>query len=186
MKDINEDLIGYLSFDNGLISTPVVKGVDNDEYLRKSFEGKYSSQGVPFMNSTSELNDVNIILFGHNVYYDQNAMFSKLTTLKDQKTYDANKYFSFCTETEKRDYVITNVFYYTEEEMQEHDYLQTEFRDEGEFNSWISFANTRNLIDNGADFIQYGDNIMTLQTCKNWNDTTVILVLAKEVQRSGY
>ena len=183
---VNNDLAAYLSFESGLVSVPVVQGYDNEQYLRQSFEKQYSTQGVPFMDADASLDSTHFVIFGHNVYYDDSAMFSPLAGLCSQDSYAQNRVFDLYTADEVRSYVITNVYYFTDDDSLAYDYMQKEFSDEASFNSWISIPNARNLIDSGSDCIQYGDSFVTLQTCKRWDDHAVILILAREISRHPY
>lgn len=186
LYEINHDLVAYLEFDSGIVSSPVVQGYTNDSYLRTSFEKKeYSTQGTLFMDSNATLNSQHFTIFGHNVYYDDKAMFSPVSKLVSQEEYEKNKTFSLYTSEEKREYEITNVIYFTQDDYLDYDYLQTEFSSPDAFRYWIDYANSRNLI-HAEKRITYNDNFVTLQTCRRWNDNTIILVLAVETHRTSY
>ena len=182
---VNSDLVAYLEFDSGIVSLPVVQGYNNDQYLRQSFEKVYSSQGVLFMDSEATLNSQHFTIFGHNVYYDDSAKFSPVSKLVSQDFYENNKTFTLYTAQGKRDYLITNVFYFTQDDFLDYNYTQPGFHSAEEFKSWISFGNSRNLI-HSEHSIGFSDRFVTLQTCKRWDDQTIILVLAKETGRSLY
>ena len=182
---VNSDLVAYLEFDSGIVSLPVVQGFNNDQYLRQSFEKEYSSQGVLFMDSEATLNSQHFTIFGHNVYYDDSAKFSPVSKLVSQDFYNENKTFSLYTSEDKRDYEITNVFYFTQEDFLDYNYTQPAFRSKEEFRNWINYADSRNLI-HSEQSITSNDRFVTLQTCKRWNEQTIILVLAKEIGRSYY
>ena len=104
-KAINEDYLGNIRFESGLIDLPFVKSVDNDDYLRRDFETKkYSVLGTVFMDYECDLNSQNIILYGHNAFssydagVDENGkkidnktlMFTPLDQFKDEKNYEKN------------------------------------------------------------------------------------------------
>ena len=175
-KRINSDYIGYLEFESGLISLPIVKSKDNQEYLNLSFNKNVSSQGTPFMDMDNSLDDQNIIIYGHNVYYDDKAMFTPLETLKD--TYRDNMYLSLTLKDEVREYVITHVFEMKYEDLDIFPYYKNSFT-EDEFNRWIEYPNRLNQIKS-EESISYEDRFLTLQTCKKWDEDTHILVLCKE------
>ena len=185
LHDINSDLIAFLDFDSGIVSLPVVQGYNNDQYLRQSFEKEYSSQGVLFMDYEPTLNSQHFTIFGHNVYYDDTAMFSPVSKLTSQDFYEKNKTFTLYTAEEQRTYEITNVMYFTQEEFLDYNYTQPAFHSQYEFQNWISYANSKNLI-RAEKSIQYSDRFVTLQTCKRWDEKTVILVLALETSCSSY
>ena len=101
IKQENKDFVGYLKFDSGIIELPVVQAKDNDYYLRRSFYKEYSEQGIPFMDAECNSSSKNVVIYGHNVYYDDNAMFSPLSFLIDQQKFEENQTFSFIDEKTK-------------------------------------------------------------------------------------
>ena len=104
LYEINNDLIGYLEFDSGIVSSPIVKGYTNESYIRTSFEKEYSTQGTLFMDANSTLNSQHFTIFGHNVYYDDSAMFSPVSKLVFQDEFERNLTFSIYTSEDKREY----------------------------------------------------------------------------------
>ncbi|MBQ9328172.1 MAG: class B sortase [Solobacterium sp.] len=182
---INPDLVGYLVFDSGIVSSPVVQGYSNESYLKTSFEREYSSQGTLFMDYNSTLNSQHYTIFGHNVYYDDSAMFSPVSRIVTQEEYEKNRYFSLYTYEGRIMYEITNVIYFTDDDFLDYDYTRTEFMSENDFEIWMDLNRNRNLI-HAENSITYQDHFVTLQTCKKWDDHTIILVLAKELGRSSY
>ena len=186
LKEENGDFVGYLVFKSKILSLPVVQSGDNDFYLRKSFDKKYNEQGIPFMDCDCDINSTNITIYGHNVYYDDTAMFSPISFFVDQKKLDGNEVFYFYLENEVRTYQITDVYYLNVgEDNDGYDYLQTHFTDENNFNHWYSYAHSRNLIYINNK-ITYDDNFITLQTCKRYDSNHRIIVLAKEIDRYFY
>jgi len=65
-----------------IIEELVVHSSDNNEYLRLSFEKEYHRYGTIFMDYRNTLDDQNIIMYGHYVYYDEDGMFTELHLLK--------------------------------------------------------------------------------------------------------
>ena len=58
----NADCIGWLSIDGTNISYPVMyTPSDPQKYLRRSFYGKYSQSGVPFLDGRCDLQSTNLI-----------------------------------------------------------------------------------------------------------------------------
>ena len=185
LYSINPNLVGYLLFDSGIVSEPIVQGSTNETYLRLSFDGVYSSQGTIFMDSDASINSQHFTIFGHNVYYDDSAMFSPISKLVEQREYENNKTFVIYTSDLIHRYVITNVMYLTDDDSLNYDYTRTSFHSEDEFESWIAFANSRNLIL-CDEAIGFRDRFVTLQTCKRWDEHTIILILAKEIGHVSY
>lgn len=110
LKEENEDFIGYLKFDSGILSLPVVQAENNNYYLRRSFYKEYNEEGVPFMDASCSLESQNMVIYGHNVYYNDSAMFSPLSFLTDQEKFEESQYFTFYLDGEKRKYAITDIY----------------------------------------------------------------------------
>ena len=184
LKQENEDFIGYLEFDSGIISLPVMQADDNNYYLRKSFYKEYNEEGIPFMDASCTLDSTNIIIYGHNVYYDDSAMFSPLSFLTEQDKFEESQTFSFYLDGEIRTYQITNV-YEIDIYSSNFDFQKTDFADEEEFLSWYQTPINKNLIKTNEK-LEYGDNFITFQTCKRFFQNSRILVVAKEIGRTSY
>lgn len=92
LKQINEDVIGWIEMPWTAINYPVVRGVDNEQYLRTTFRGESRRAGSIFMDyrNAPGFTDRNTIVYGHNMR--DGTMFSKLTDFTKQWFYDANKF----------------------------------------------------------------------------------------------
>lgn len=186
LKEANSDLIGYLIFDSGLIKEPIVRCSNNDYYLYHGFSGEYTTLGTAFMDYRASLDNTNFTIYGHNNSYDYSVKFSKLNDLiLDQSTYEENARFSIYTENEIRDYVICYMYYINVDEFQNYDFARTEIA-ESEWRDFISFAERKNRITPIDGGIEYGNNFVTLQTCKRWDSEVKVIVVAREVMRRSY
>ncbi len=181
MHDINSDFIGWLSFENNLLALPVVQTVNNQKYLHTDFLGKENSCGTVFMDQQDRLYNQGILLYGHNVFYDQTSMFSPLTTLTSQDTYEKNRSFSLLLEHEIRSYEITHVMRY---DIRTHAFDQrcSHFEDPDAFEKWIAYADKMNCIK-PFQALHQEDYFCILQTCVRDNPDIRLLVIAKEIKR---
>lgn len=180
----NNDLVGYLIFDSGIIEQPVVKSTYTD-YLTTAFDGSYSSQGTPFLDYDCDIDSDNVTIYGHNVYYDETAKFSPLQNMYVQTYFNENNTFTFYTADEIRRYEVIAVYWYHRSDMESFSFAKATFADESQFTSYMNVVNSKNVISSGKT-VSYGDKLMTLQTCKKWDDDTHIIVLAKEISREAY
>ena len=183
LKEVNSDLIGYIEFNSGIVSQPIVQSSEVDFYMRRSFYKQHNDQGTIFLDENMTLEDTNFVLYGHNVYYDASAMFSPVSKLVNQQYYENNKYFKIYTDSKIKEFEITNVYYVDESEG--YLYQENTFLYEDEFNEWIKIPNERNLIL-PTEHIHFGDKFATLQTCKAWKSTERIIVLAKLTNEYDY
>jgi len=178
LKEINHHFMGWLSFRSGLVNQPVVQSSDNDYYLNRSFFGKRNSTGTAFIDYAQTLDMQNLTIYGHLVYRNENLMFSPLHKLVEQKNYDANRYFSFSTENEIRNYEVAIVFYYDiEEDATSIPYYYGEFSPEL-FEQYISYAKEKQFYETGVS-IGVEDKIITLQTCVKNKDNLRLIVVGK-------
>lgn len=69
LKKINDDYCFWLSACGNEISYPVVKGVDNEEYLHKTFNNKSNFAGCIFMDyrCSTDLSDFHTVIYGHSM-----------------------------------------------------------------------------------------------------------------------
>lgn len=92
----NTDCIGWIFIDGTNINYPVMHTPDNPQkYLRLSFEKKYSQSGVPFLDGRCNLQDGNLIIYGHNM--KNGTMFSDLKKYLDTAYREAHKMIEFQT-----------------------------------------------------------------------------------------
>ena len=97
LKQENNDIVGWIYCPDTPINYPVVKGKDNNQYLRTDLKGKYLVSGTIFTDyRNGEIGeDHNYIVYGHNM---KNAtMFGTLVKYKEQSYYDAHPVLYFLT-----------------------------------------------------------------------------------------
>ena len=183
LKDINSHFVGYLAFDSGLIKEPIVQCSNNTYYLNHDIYRQHHAHGTVFMYHMNTLDDMNITVYGHNNRNNYSVKFASLNNFyNDSSFYRQNAYFNFYLENEVRRYVICYVFMYSDNESISH---QTTNFSEELFDSYFSIVKRKNTISS-LDDIEYGDNFITLQTCKRGNRQYRLVVIAKEIGRFNY
>ena len=104
----NADCIGWLSIDGTNISYPIMHTPsDPQKYLRRNFYGKYSQSGVPFLDSRCNLQNTNLIIYGHNMR--NGTMFSNLKKYVDRDFLNAHRTVKFETADGIRYFTVTKV-----------------------------------------------------------------------------
>lgn len=104
----NADCIGWLSIDGTNISYPVMHTPsDPQKYLRRNFYGKYSQSGVPFLDGRCNLQNTNLIIYGHNMR--NGTMFSNLKKYVDRDFLNAHRTMKFETADGIRYFTVTKV-----------------------------------------------------------------------------
>ena len=104
----NTDCIGWLSIDGTSISYPVMyTPSEPQKYLRRSFYGKYSQSGVPFLDGRCNLQSTNLIIYGHNM--KNGTMFSDLKKYVNIEFLNTHRTVKFETVDGSRYYTVTEV-----------------------------------------------------------------------------
>lgn len=104
----NADCIGWLSIDGTNICYPVMHTPsDPQKYLRRNFYGKYSQSGVPFLDGRCNLQNTNLIIYGHNMR--NGTMFSNLKKYVDRDFLNAHRTVKFETADGVQTFTVTEV-----------------------------------------------------------------------------
>lgn len=102
----NADCIGWLSIDGTSISYPVMHTPpDPQKYLRRSFYGKNSQSGVPFLDGRCDLQNTNLIIYGHNM--KNGTMFSNLKKYVNREFLNTHRTVKFETTDGVQTFIVT-------------------------------------------------------------------------------
>ena len=164
----NDDFYGYLEIPGTGLSTPVVQGKDNKEYLRKNFFGETTKYGCPFVNveNTYAALDDNTSIFGHNMEYDD-LVFGEL---EKYRTIDGFKKAPLIhLETMYADYTFKVYAVFLSDADADSsgwffDYIFTQLKDDNERKEYIAEIDQRKLYSTGVDILP-SDKLLTLSTC---------------------
>ncbi len=99
LREINDEVIGWIYFEDGLISYPILYSGDNDKYLKRNYKEKYMASGSIFMDmrGNPDFTDHYTLLYGHNMR--DLTMFGKLRYYRSDKNYyKEHEYFRIITE----------------------------------------------------------------------------------------
>lgn len=169
---INEDIVGWLKVNNTNIDYPVVKGTDNDFYLKNDLYKQNDMNGWIYMdyrNSDKNLNQ-NTIIYGHNMYYS-GVMFGTLHKAANKSWYtnEENLRISFNTLYETMNWQIFSIYRVNKTS----DYLITEFATNQDFIDYINLIKGRSLNNFNVE-VTTRDKILTLSTCTGDNQRLVV------------
>ncbi|MGL4989760.1 MAG: class B sortase [Sarcina sp.] len=105
MKSLNENYEFWLEVENTNINYPVVKGIDNLEYLKKDFKGENSQSGAIFLDfNNNSNNDFNTLIYGHNM--KNKTMFNNLEKFKNEEFFKQNNKIILTTNNQTYTYEI--------------------------------------------------------------------------------
>lgn len=186
LKDINDGFRAYIAYDDEFISEPIVQGTDNEYYLNHWIDGSWANEGTFFFDCTNEMEDTNLTIYGHSVFYTLSA--SKMTPMRDlldQEAYLKHPEFNIWYEDEVARYVITNIYYWDAIEDRDFAFTQRNFSSEAEFAEYTAYIDSRNLIE-PLDKLEYGDRFVSIQTCRDLESNVRIIYTCKEISRKSY
>ena len=174
LKDINEDIIGWVYF-TGLpqISYPVLQAKDNDYYVHRTYDlsSSDSKAGSIFMDyrMAGDFSSPYSVIYGHNVR--DGSMLSDLAQLKDQDLYNKEPYFWILTPDGNYRYQIFSIF----QCHRSADVFQRSFDYWGEdFSKWQSELKLRNSMQGDVKLKEYG-HVVVFSTCvPNSFDRTIV------------
>ena len=171
--EMNSETVAWIRFDEpSQISYPVVKGPDNDKYLRTTFEGKKNSAGTLFVDvdNLEDFTDRNTFIYGHNM--KNGSMFGQLRKYKNKEFGKEHPYFYIYTPDGKE--ATYQVFAVSVVKDTSESYKKW-YNTEEEFLDYIkyirSIAGYKTDVEVGAD-----SKIVSLSTCTNVSDDERLLV----------
>ncbi len=172
IKKENSDTVAWLYVGGTYINYPVVKTIDNDYYLTKSFDKSTNQAGWIFADYRNKVNldDKNLIIYGHGRL--NQVMFGSLKNILESPWLNNpdNYLIKLSTQTDNMVYQVFSVYVtdYTT------DYLKFDFNSEGEFLEFSSMLLSRSSFDFKTT-ISDNDKIITLSTCLNENHQRVVM-----------
>lgn len=180
LKSLNSDYIGWLKWDSGIISEPIVQGQSNDSYLRRDFYGDYDVFGTVFLDSLAKVGDDNMPIYGHAMtgVYSDTRKFSQLQNMTNQNFYEANMSFSIYWETTVTKYEVVSAFL-IDVNSDNWNYMQNCFRNEADKAAWIDQVVSRSEIVAGAE-LKNEDRFVTFQTCRDGYSGWRYVVVGRE------
>lgn len=178
LKETNKDTVAWLYVGGTNVNYPVVQTTDNDFYLDHSFDKSYNKAGWLFMDyrNNSKNYEKNTIIYAHN--RKDKTMFGSLKNVLAAFWYEDidNRVIKMSSENSNTLWQIFSV--YTIETT--NDYIQTEFKDDIEFQEFINLIKGRSTANFNTK-VTTNDKILTLSTCHG--NTKKLVVHAKLIKQ---
>lgn len=159
LRQINPDIVGWLTIEGTRIHYPVVQGEDNNFYLNHQFDGSYNGAGCLFLDAENDADfqGSHQIVYGH--YMKNQSMFYDLGSYKRQDFFDAHPTGWLITPSET--YRLRFFAGYVSNT--EGDAWKTEFSEE-EFGQWLERRREKSVFS--SDTVPAPDSrVLTLSTC---------------------
>ena len=170
LKNINNDVRGWIKLNGTNINYPFVQLSNNKYYLTHSFDKSYNSAGWLFLDYRNNSTDNrNTIIYAHG--RNDKTMFGSLrNVLSNNWLKDTNNYvIKISTEKENSLWQIFSTYHLPTTS----DYLQTNFNNDNEFQDFINMIISRSSYNFNTS-VSVNDNILTLSTCYNNSDKMVV------------
>ena len=169
LRQTNPDVLGWITIPDTIISYPLMKAKDNQEYLYQTWDGKDSKFG-------------SICLEGRNSNDLSDDMFGTLLAFADQSHYESHPRVYVVTDSGVRRYDIFSAY----EANVVSDTYRLVFEDDARRQSALDLYTASSVLDTGLT-PEVTDSILTLSTCTGRGTTNlrfvVQAVLAEETGR---
>ena len=188
----NQDTVGYVSIENTGIAATIVKGEDNEFYLKHNFLKVQTKYGQPYMdyrNNVETLDD-NTIIYGHHMrdglmfaqlsyYYEGTKEQDALSFYKEHPVIEFNTLFG------SYKWKICAVFVTNNKPSDDNGYMFNiivpNFHTRESLKAYIEAVKERSIIDTGVDWNET-DKFVSLVTCAYDFDDERLVVIARMVR----
>jgi SrtB family sortase len=183
---LNKDVKGWLRFDGGNFSYPVVQGKDNDYYLNRDYNKKINPFGTPFIDYrnviTKDNSSQNLIVYAHNT--KTGKLFGEMEKFRKLKYYKAVPIIKFNTIYKESTWKIVTVFLASTdpshgETFEYQNFLN--FKNKEQLDWYMNEAKKRSFFKTEID-VNIDDKLLTLSTCAYDFPEARIVLIAREVR----
>lgn len=175
LKEINDEVIGWIIIPNSQVSYPLIQGADNSYYLERTWKKEKSAVGSIFLECqvSKDLSDFNTIIYGHKMR--NGSMFGSLEQYKEETYWREHPRVYIVSGQEVHCYEIYAVYEAGVRDLTYH--LKIEDPEKKE--EFIRFGKEHSVIDTGIEPAAK-DRIITLSTCTGRGYRTRWVVQAAE------
>lgn len=181
LQEKNSDVAGWVSIEDTQINYPVMHTPEDGEfYLKRDFDKKYSSYGMPFLDGECNLDDEyqNMLIYGHHM--KDGSMFADLLKYEDEEFLESHPIIHFDTEEEFGDYQIIGVFKRSALNI-EPEFLEIIRADTSErYDAFVDYVKNNGVVSTETE-AEFGERLLTLMTCEYSQKEGRLFVVAKRV-----
>lgn len=162
LRERNQDVVGWIFFENEDISYPILYSEDSSKYLYRTLDGKSASAGSIFLDggNTPDFEDSRNVIYGHNM--KNLSMFGNLKYyIQEKDYYEDHQYFQILTEGTVHRYRIFSCFDVPETETE---ICRVDFETEKDFSDFIGVLRKRSVRNTEIE-VDCDDKVVTLLTC---------------------
>ena len=160
LREVNDDVLGWILIPDTVISYPLLQGEDNQYYLTHTWKKWTSAVGAIFMDSQNspDLTDFNTIIYGHRM--NNGSMFASLKNYKKQSYWKAHPYVYITGDHGSYKYDIFAAYEVSTQGVT----YQMGFSGEADKQEFLDACMALSVIDTGIVPTVH-DRILTLSTC---------------------
>ena len=160
LREVNDDVLGWILIPNTVLSYPLVQGDDNEYYLNHTWKKWTSVVGAIFMESANspDLSNFNTIIYGHRM--NNGSMFASLKYYKNLSYWKSHPYVYITNDAGSHQYEIFAAY----EVSTAGETYRLQFADTQARQDFIDYCLDQSVIDTGVAPNTY-DRILTLSTC---------------------
>jgi len=169
------EAVGWIKFEDDLISYPIMQADDNSKYAIKDADGNDSETGAIFLDyrSSADFTDSNTIIYGHNMR--DRSMFGALKNYKENLGFlDGHKYFQIITPEGSVRYMLFAFM-----DVPKNSYIYDVCGDNtSRMREFLDTIEYKTYIDTGIE-PTVDDKIITLSTCTQKDDLFFVMFAVK-------
>ncbi|MCL1982290.1 MAG: class B sortase [Clostridiales bacterium] len=176
LDSINPDIIAWLFIPDTPISYPIMRGPDNNAYLRTTFDKKPNILGSIFQDyrNDADFADQNTVIYGHNTRND--TMFGSLKKYKQLEYAEQRTNIYVIRKSDVLVYEIFAVY----ETLATSDTYTIRFESDASFASYLQEMAAKTVTQVGSP--PDSGHIITLSTCTGGDQTMRLVLQAKLVE----
>lgn len=181
LRAVNKDVVGWIMIPDTVVSYPLMRGEDNQFYLKHSWQGSSNSGGSIFLDyrCSPDLSDSYSVIYGHRMRND--SMFGTLKYYVKADYWQEHPSVWIVTNDAIRRYDIFAVW----EAPVDSAVYTMDFSSEQAFRDFLDMALSESVISTGITPTTE-DPILTLSTCTSFGHSSRLIiqaVLALEAER---
>lgn len=182
LEQVNPDFVGILYIPALDLRYPVVHSKDNQEYLKKTYDGIPNSAGAIFLDylANADMEDKNTFIFGHNMR--NQSMFGSLKRFVNEEELAAtDPYVYFYTSDCVRKYeIFAYYFSYVGSDAYQN------FTGEEGYDEYVRKAMENTLFLNQEVDLSVRPNILSLSTCSGGDHVRRLLIHSALIGKAYY
>lgn len=172
LREINPEIIGWISNEGTNIDYPIMQTDNNSYYLKHLYNGEYNDSGSIFMDyrCSADFSDKNTVLYGHHMR--NSTMFGDLERYKDQEFFEDNP--TITVFTPEGDYLIELISGTIENGNRE--FIRLDLDNNEDFLAYVDELRSRSTFTSDVE-VQEDDQIISMSTCTyDWNNARYMVV----------